>query len=223
MALRDAGKCRAVGVSNFGTPHLAGLAAAGRSTLGGGLLACAIAVGGGLVAGSLFVWARSRTEKLRPRFAFTALAVTGFLVALFAPGFAKPPQQATVARSNGQLEWQAFAPDTIPALIANGKTVLVDVTAEWCITCQVNKRLVLNQGAVHTAISDGRLIAMKADWTRPNPVIAAYLAKFGRYGIPFNAVYGPEAPGGIPLPELLTEDIVTQAVAKAGNVVIAEK
>ena len=119
--------------------------------------------------------------------------------------------------------WQPFDEARIATLVAQGKTVLVDVTADWCITCQVNKRLVLNQGAVHTAISDGRLIAMKADWTRPNPVIAAYLAKFGRYGIPFNAVYGPEAPGGIPLPELLTEDIVTQAVAKAGNVVIAEK
>ena len=119
--------------------------------------------------------------------------------------------------------WQPFDEARIATLVSQGKTVLVDVTADWCITCQVNKRLVLNQGAVHTAISDGRLIAMKADWTRPNPVIAAYLAKFGRYGIPFNAVYGPEAPGGIPLPELLTEDIVTQAVAKAGNVVIAEK
>ena len=63
---------------------------------------------------------------------------------------------------------------------------------------------------------------MIADWTRPDPVIAAYLAKFGRYGIPFNVVYGPQAPDGIPLPELLTESAVTDAVARAGNVVIAK-
>ena len=75
---------------------------------------------------------------------------------------------------------------------------------------------------MRAAIADGRIVAMIADWTRPNPVIAAYLAKFGRYGIPFNAVYGPQAPDGIPLPELLTENAVTEAVARAGDVVIAK-
>lgn len=118
--------------------------------------------------------------------------------------------------------WQPFDEARIATLVAAGKTVLVDVTADWCITCQVNKRLVLNQGAVRAAIADGRIVAMIADWTRPDPVIAAYLAKFGRYGIPFNAVYGPQAPDGIPLPELLTESAVTEAVARAGNVVIAK-
>ncbi|MCC4239423.1 protein-disulfide reductase DsbD family protein [Thalassospira povalilytica] len=176
----------------------------------------AIAVGGGLVAGSLFVWARSRTEKLRPRFAFTALAVTGFLVALFAPGFAKPPQQATVARSNGQLEWQAFAPDTIPALIANGKTVLVDVTAEWCVTCQVNKKLVLETSEVARALGADNVVLMQADWTRPDQEIADYLASYGRFGIPFNAVFGPDAPDGILLSELLSVDAVLDALQKAG-------
>jgi suppressor for copper-sensitivity B len=121
-----------------------------------------------------------------------------------------------------RAHWQPLDEARIARLVADGKTVLVDVTADWCITCQVNKRLVLNQGAVKAAIMDGRIVAMIADWTRPDPVIAAYLAKFGRYGIPFNAVYGPQAPNGIPLPELLTETAVTEAVAQAGNVVIAK-
>ena len=124
--------------------------------------------------------------------------------------------------ADARLHWQPFDEARIAQLVGAGKTVLVDVTADWCITCQVNKRLVLNQGAVRAAIADGRIVAMVADWTRPNPAIAAYLAKFGRYGIPFNAVYGPQAPDGIPLPELLTESAVTDAVAKAGNVVIAK-
>ena len=58
---------------------------------------------------------------------------------------------------------------------------------------------------------------MRADWTRPDPAIAAYLAGFGRYGIPFNAVYGPEAPNGIALPELLTSDVVLDTVGRAGG------
>ncbi len=58
---------------------------------------------------------------------------------------------------------------------------------------------------------------MRADWTRPNPAIAAYLAGFGRYGIPFNAVYGPKAPAGIVLPEVLTKEAVREAIRKAGG------
>ena len=58
---------------------------------------------------------------------------------------------------------------------------------------------------------------MRADWTRPDARISAYLASFGRYGIPFNAVYGPGAPGGIALPELLRADSVLAAFAQAAG------
>src|SRR3546814_12264937 len=56
--------------------------------------------------------------------------------------------------------------------------------------------------------STDRVVAMQADWTRPDPKIADYLASFGRYGIPFNVVYGPAAPQGIVLSELLTVEAV---------------
>ena len=60
-------------------------------------------------------------------------------------------------------------------------------------------------------------VAMAADWTRPDPVIAAYLRSYGRYGIPFNAVYGPSAPQGIALSELLTPEDVLGALALASQ------
>ena len=84
--------------------------------------------------------------------------------------------------------------------MGQGKTVLVDVTADWCINCQVNKALVLDRGWVAEQLAAGKIIGLKADWTRPDPAIARYLASFGRYGIPFNAVYGPRAQQGLPLP-----------------------
>jgi suppressor for copper-sensitivity B len=59
---------------------------------------------------------------------------------------------------------------------------------------------------------------MMADWTRPSDEIARYLASFGRYGIPFNAVYGPGAPQGLPLPELLTPEAVRAALAEAAQI-----
>ena len=58
---------------------------------------------------------------------------------------------------------------------------------------------------------------MKADWTKPDPVISDYLKSFGRYGIPFNVVYGPAMPQGVPLSEILTESAVLAAFEKAGG------
>jgi len=99
--------------------------------------------------------------------------------------------------------------------VRGGHVVFVDVTADWCITCQVNKAAVVSRGEVAARLADGSVVPMLADWTRPNAVIAQYLASFGRYGIPFNVVYGPAAPAGIPLPEILTSEAVLDAFAKA--------
>jgi suppressor for copper-sensitivity B len=101
--------------------------------------------------------------------------------------------------------------------VAEGKTVFVDVTAEWCVTCLVNKAAVLDRGPVAALLAEENVVALRADWTRPDPAIATYLASFGRYGIPFNAVYGPHAPDGITLPELLTDGAVLEAVEQASN------
>ena len=94
---------------------------------------------------------------------------------------------------------------------------MVDVTADWCLTCQVNEALVLDSGAIQDRLSADGVVAMQGDWTRPDPAIAAFLASHDRYGIPFNAVFGPAAPGGILLPELLTADGLTDALDRAGG------
>jgi suppressor for copper-sensitivity B len=111
--------------------------------------------------------------------------------------------------------WKQFDQSALAAQVAAGHVVFVDVTAEWCLTCQVNKATVVYRGEVAKRLSDPKIIAMQADWTRPDEKIAAYLAGFGRYGIPFDAVYGPGAPDGLPLPELLSEDAVLDALDKA--------
>ena len=122
-----------------------------------------------------------------------------------------PPSPATAAY------WRPFDRAAIAGLVGQGKTVFVDVTADWCLTCQANKRLVLSRESVADRLNAPGVVAMVADWTRPNDAIAAYLASFGRYGIPFNVVYGPRAPEGLPLPELLTEAAVLGALDRAGG------
>ncbi len=113
--------------------------------------------------------------------------------------------------------WQPFDEAAIPRLVSEGKIVIVDVTADWCITCQVNKTLVLDKGDVADMLESPTVVAMQADWTRPDSKIAAFLARFGRYGIPFNVVFGPKAPQGVILPELLTQNVVMSAFSDAAS------
>jgi suppressor for copper-sensitivity B len=119
--------------------------------------------------------------------------------------------------------WQKFDPNTIPGLVAQGKTVFVDITAQWCITCQINKTTILRHEQIRNILTSGKIIAMRGDWTRPDAKISVYLKTFNRYGIPFNAIYGPGIPLGKPLPELLTTGIVLENFKKASNGIISKK
>ena len=121
------------------------------------------------------------------------------------------------------IAWQTFERAAIDRAVAQGRVVFVDVTADWCVTCQVNKRFVLARDPVLARLQSDAVVPLRADWTRPDARISAYLASFGRYGIPFNAVYGPGAPGGIALSELLTADAVLAALAQAANPVAISK
>jgi suppressor for copper-sensitivity B len=139
------------------------------------------------------------------------LALAAALVAIVAPVLlARAPQPGAASAL-----WQRFDEDQIARLVGSGKVVLVDVTADWCLTCQLNQRLVLDDRSIAARLADPAIVPMRADWTRPSDTITAYLRRFGRYGIPFNIVYGPAAPQGIVLPELLSVDGLAQALERA--------
>ncbi len=170
----------------------------------GGMAAGLVAV---LMAGLvlvLFVWP--------VRWIGGALAGVLVLVAFALPVWFG--QRADAAPTEA-ARWAAFDEVAIREHVAAGRTVFVDVTADWCITCQANKKLVINRGEVAARLQEDSIVSMRADWTRPDARITAYLAAHGRYGIPFNIVYGPGAPDGVPLPELLSEDSVIKALDRA--------
>jgi suppressor for copper-sensitivity B len=147
-------------------------------------------------------------------------AAVGAAAALALAAYMVPPLLAdSGGRTTTAIEghWQKFDLAAIPKLVADGKVVLVDVTADWCITCQVNKASVLNRGKVLEFLKSPSVVAMKADWTRPDDEIASFLKSFGRYGIPFNVVYGPDRPAGVALPELLSTGAVLSAFDEAGK------
>ncbi|RUO99869.1 MAG: protein-disulfide reductase [Hyphomicrobium sp.] len=133
-------------------------------------------------------------------------------VALLAPVFANassaaPPDIAT--------KWRPFNLSEIKRLIAERRVVFVHVTAAWCLTCKVNEATALDREPISTRLFGTSVVAMRADWTKSNSAVAAYLQSFGRYGVPFDVVYGPGRPNGEPLPELLTADVVNGALDRA--------
>ncbi|MBX9633394.1 MAG: thioredoxin family protein, partial [Magnetospirillum sp.] len=123
----------------------------------------------------------------------------------------------SAAAGKSDIAWTAFDQSALSQAVTDGKVVFVDVTADWCITCKVNKAAVVERGEVAKRLTGGAVLPMRADWTRPDDGIARYLASFNRYGIPFNAVYGPGAPNGIALSELLTEAEILAAMDKAAR------
>ncbi len=113
--------------------------------------------------------------------------------------------------------WQKFNAAEIKKDVAQGDTVFVDITADWCLTCKANMRLVLDRADVQAAMSVPNVVLMQGDWTHHDAAITAYLNSYGRYGIPFNIVYGPGAPNGIILSELLSKREVLNALIVAAG------
>lgn len=107
-----------------------------------------------------------------------------------------------------------YSKQSLNELRAAGKAVYVDATAAWCITCQVNKRVVLENENVRTAFAENNVTLLIADWTRKNPEITDFLHEFGYNGVPLNVFY--PAGGGAPivLPQILSEKLVLEAISK---------
>lgn len=140
------------------------------------------------------------------------VAALAVVAAMILPAFVEPPAARVQSETSN---WSAFAPNDVAGLVSGGEVIFIDVTADWCLTCKTNKALVLDQDVVTEALTADGVTMMQADWTRPNDQILSYLQMHGRFGIPFNIVYGPGAPDGIALPEILTRDVVLQAMEDA--------
>jgi thiol:disulfide interchange protein DsbD len=109
--------------------------------------------------------------------------------------------------------WQAWSAAEVQKQIAAGKPVLVDFTAAWCVTCQANKQLVLNNPEVTQALDRKGVVRLLADWTNRDDAITRELARFGRNGVPLYVLYDRRGKTQV-LPEILTTRIVVEAVDK---------
>ncbi|MGI4852626.1 MAG: protein-disulfide reductase DsbD family protein [Janthinobacterium lividum] len=111
--------------------------------------------------------------------------------------------------------WQPFSAEAVKQARASGKAVFVDFTAAWCLSCQVNERVVLKSSDVQREFATGNVVPMRADWTQYDEKITAALQAVGRSGVPTYIIY-PANPTAAPdvLPELLSKPVVLDAMKK---------
>ena len=172
-----------------------------------------------ILALSMFVWIRHSAATrgwLRKASLVGIAAMMVLAVSLAAGAKATTAIAAPGEHSAGLIDWLAFDRQEAERLASEGHLVFVDVTADWCFTCKVNERLVLETPEVAGAFEKHNVISMKADWTTRSDTITQYLAEHGRYGIPFYLLYRPGQEPHV-FSELLTKEAVISEIEQASQ------
>ncbi|MBI3171548.1 MAG: thioredoxin family protein, partial [Hydrocarboniphaga effusa] len=178
----------------------------GRQT-GTGAITLAL-VGMVLIGFALWLWSKPVAGSARGlwRIALALVALLGALALLAHP--ALKTQAAPAAPIAGH---EPYSDARLAELRAQGRTVFVNFTADWCITCKANEKMTLDSAAVKAAFAARNVAWLTADWTREDPAITAALARFGRNGVPLYLLYPPQGEARV-LPQLLTPGIVIEAL-----------
>ncbi|MGB5106091.1 MAG: thioredoxin family protein [Candidatus Zixiibacteriota bacterium] len=122
---------------------------------------------------------------------------------------------SNTAASSTDLDWEPFSPERVVEIQGQGKPLLIDFTAAWCLSCKVNERVAFSSKAVQDRLSQLAVVTMKADWTSRDARITRALASFERNSVPLYVLYsGKAGQQPILLPEILTPGIVLEALNK---------
>ncbi len=172
-----------------------------------------------LVLVGMAAWALGLAQRGARGFRWVALGAAG--LAVYAVVGATGPEAIANARTAGSgaaqaAGWQPWSRGAAEQAIAGGTPVFVDFTAAWCVTCQANKQLVLNRADIARAFEAKGVLRMRADWTNRDAEITKELARFDRNGVPLYVLYDGKGQANV-LPELLTERIVLDALARVGG------
>ncbi|HEX4739090.1 MAG TPA: thioredoxin family protein [Allosphingosinicella sp.] len=140
-------------------------------------------------------WWAARRQRWIPALSAVAVAAVASAVVL--------PTAAPAQAEAGVLKAQAFSEAKLAALRAQGRPVFVYFTADWCLTCKVNEKAVLDREDVARAFDKRHVAVLVGDWTRGDPEIGRFIEKQGRSGVPLYLWYGPGKAPEV-LPQILT-------------------
>lgn len=168
--------------------------------------AAQLMVGLVLIAFVLWLWSAHGLIASLSKLAAAALAVA---LLIMLPNV-DADRDAAPARSSALIS-EPWSTTRVAELRGEGRTIFVDFTADWCLSCKVNERVALHSARVEQAFRDGDVAVLVADWTKADPAITAELARFKRNGVPLYLVY---VRGGEPkvLPQLLTPNLLVDAL-----------
>jgi thiol:disulfide interchange protein DsbD len=155
----------------------------------------------------------------------SAAVVFAVSIAVVSALNASPVETATTnatGRTESGLAWQPFTDSTLRAARQSGAPVMLDVTADWCLTCKVNERVAFGSDRVRAAVDSGNVQLLRADWTSRSPEITRLINGFGRSGVPVVVLFPPgERSEAVLLPTLLTPGIVVRALQSMPRAVVA--
>lgn len=124
----------------------------------------------------------------------------------------------TLQSSTSSSLWQPWSEQKLQSLRAEGKPVFVNMTADWCLTCLANERLVLSTSEIEEAFTTLGIVGLKGDWTNTDPAITAFLQTYGRSGVPLYVWFPAGHQGaGIVLPQLLTRGQTLSTLQQNGT------
>ncbi len=149
-----------------------------------------------------------------PERTFKSIAILALVLSSFSLSQKFSKKSEVIVEKSDEL-WREFSEEEIYKQVKEGNVVLVDVTADWCITCKFNKANVLQSEEITLMLKRGDFIGFRGDITKPNPKIMEFLRKHNRFAIPFNAVYGPSAPEGLLTSELLNKKELIKLINQA--------
>lgn len=177
----------------------------------------------GLIAGlmlalALWVWGARQAGAGRWTLILGALSLIGTVAALVLVSRIEPGSPTTVTESavTGP-EAGVWSADAVAAARAEDRPVLVNFTADWCVTCKINERLALSSGQVRAALDETNAAYLVGDWTVRDPAITRELERHGRSGVPLYLLYAPASERPRVLPQLLTPGLVAEAIRDAGS------
>ena len=143
-----------------------------------------------LLALALFVWLGKEASQNAGRRRLSTVGALGAAVLSIFLAAGAPPATAGISAS-AHLDWVPFDEAQAISLADQGQLVFVDFTADWCLTCKANERLVLETEEIASTFEANNVVAMKGDWTNRDDTITEFLARYGRSAVPFYVLFRP--------------------------------